>query len=81
MEYEPIEQNPAQTALLGFGKVLDMEHPEYSAVLVDVDAESDERAARAIITSLRSHASDFERMLEGIEKEQDQEEGHCRRAR
>lgn len=50
--------NPAQTALLGFGKVLDMEHPEYSSVLVDVDAESDERAARAIITELQLPAKE-----------------------
>lgn len=50
--------NPAQTALLGFGKVLDMEHAEYSAVLVDVDAESDERAARAIVTEMQQPAKE-----------------------
>ena len=40
--------NPAHTALIGFGKVLDMEHSEYNSVLVDVDAESDARAARSL---------------------------------
>ncbi|MEZ5504528.1 MAG: hypothetical protein R3F38_00510 [Gammaproteobacteria bacterium] len=44
--------------MLGFGKVLDMEHAEYSAVLVDVDAESDERAARAIVTEMQQPAKE-----------------------
>ncbi|RLU00286.1 type I polyketide synthase [Ketobacter sp.] len=40
--------NPAHSALIGFGKVLDMEHSEYNAVLVDVDAESAARAAKSL---------------------------------
>ncbi|CBL44578.1 Erythronolide synthase, modules 3 and 4 [gamma proteobacterium HdN1] len=50
--------NPVHTALTGFGKVLDMEHPEYAAVLIDVDGESDERTARAIITELQLPAKE-----------------------
>jgi acyl transferase domain-containing protein/acyl carrier protein len=50
--------NPAQTALLGFGKVLDMEHPEYSSVLIDVDSESDTRSARAIVTEMQQPAKE-----------------------
>ncbi|MVF11049.1 SDR family NAD(P)-dependent oxidoreductase [Ketobacter sp. MCCC 1A13808] len=45
--------NPAQTALLGFGKVLDMEHSEYASVLVDVDSEGNSRAARSVITEMQ----------------------------
>ena len=44
--------NPAQSTVIGFGKVLDMEHSEYSAVLVDVDAESDGRAAKAVVQEM-----------------------------
>lgn len=50
--------NPVHTALLGFGKVLDMEHPEYAAVLLDVDSESDVRAARAIVSELQLPAKE-----------------------
>lgn len=45
--------NPAQTAVIGFGKVLDMEHSEYNSVLVDVDAESDGRAAKALAQEMQ----------------------------
>lgn len=45
--------NPAHTGLIGFGKVLDMEHSEYSSVLVDVDAESDARAAKALAQEMQ----------------------------
>lgn len=45
--------NPAQTAVIGFGKVLDMEHSEYNSVLVDVDAESDPRAARSLLQEMQ----------------------------
>ena len=45
--------NPAHSALIGFGKVLDMEHSEYNSVLVDVDAESDARAARSLLQEMQ----------------------------
>ncbi len=40
--------NPSQSAVIGFGKVLDMEHGEYSAVLIDVDSESYARSAASV---------------------------------
>ncbi|MCP5018763.1 MAG: SDR family NAD(P)-dependent oxidoreductase [Ketobacter sp.] len=45
--------NPAHAALIGFGKVLDMEHSEYNSVLVDVDAESDARAAKSLAQEMQ----------------------------
>lgn len=50
--------NPAHTALLGFGKVLDMEHSEYSSVLIDVDSESDSRAAKSIAQEMQQAANE-----------------------
>ena len=50
--------NPSQTALLGFGKVLDMEHSEYESVLIDVDSESVSRNAQQIVAEMEQPAKE-----------------------
>lgn len=50
--------NPAHTALLGFGKVLDMEHSEYASVLIDVDGEGDSRAAQSVLQEMQQSGTE-----------------------
>ncbi|MCG8673433.1 MAG: SDR family NAD(P)-dependent oxidoreductase [Pseudomonadales bacterium] len=44
--------NVNQSSLVGFGKVLDMEHSEFNAVMIDVDSESFKRSARNIVSEI-----------------------------
>ena len=45
--------NATQSSVIGFGKVLDMEHGEYKAVLIDVDSESYGRSAAAVAQEMQ----------------------------
>lgn len=50
--------NPGHSALHGFSKVLAMEHPEFNAVFVDVEALSEQRMPRMIAEELTQNGDE-----------------------
>jgi len=50
--------NPSHTGILGFGKVLNMENPEFSAVFIDIDEQQPESCVSALVDELTQSAEE-----------------------
>ncbi|OUS03282.1 hypothetical protein A9Q81_07830 [Gammaproteobacteria bacterium 42_54_T18] len=50
--------NPNHTGILGFGKVLNMENPEFNAVFIDIDAQQPESCISGLVEELTQSAEE-----------------------
>ncbi|MBV1919103.1 MAG: SDR family NAD(P)-dependent oxidoreductase, partial [Pseudomonadales bacterium] len=50
--------NPNHTGILGFGKVLNMENPEFHAVFIDIDAQQPESCINGLVNELTQSAEE-----------------------